>query len=328
MQVSPRHSLSKTQFGYVAMKDQTAPIPGFEWRITERCNYRCPYCMTIRKSRQLHCSDQTISAIFELLSNAEGSWLIKLIGGEPFLHPRFFEICQYCRDAGHRLSVTTNFSSSFDTLQHLLEVCDEQLDTITASLHLSQVKDLRDFIAKAVAFNARKYPGTNFSVTSVATEESFEQLKEVEAQLRQQNVAFSFLPLKDNTGYVHYQNPEFEQYISNRAIPNIEKIRNRNLFGTFCHTGELFFVIGVNGGVGRCYNAQFLSFLGNISDGTFRRFQKALPCMSPICTCTVPANRNMICFGQKASKYEMIQAYTEGYRRKIARRLKRWLRGR
>jgi hypothetical protein len=96
-----------------------------------------------------------------------------------------------------------------------------------------------------------------------------------------------------------------------------------NLYGTTCHTGELFFRITVSGDVIRRYNPQPLSYLGNITEGTFKPLGKPKPCLSAQCTSTVPANRGMIMFGQQASKPEIAAAQFEGWMRNFRVRLDR-----
>ena len=78
------------------MKDS---ISSFEWHITDICNYNCPYCN--QNHNKKHCSGQIIDKVIDFLPKLEGEWLIKLIGGEPSMHPRFFEICKRIVSSGH-----------------------------------------------------------------------------------------------------------------------------------------------------------------------------------------------------------------------------------
>ncbi len=287
------------------------PRPSCEWSLTSKCNYACEYCYQ-RGTVKEHCSDETTDAVLELFSELPGSWLIKLVGGEPLIHPRFFEICETIVKNGHSLCTTTNFSLPMSRLQHLIDICGDNLETVTASLHLSQVKNIDDFIEKAVAFNSQKKRTTRFFVTSVAVEESFETLQSVERRLTERGVEFRYQALKLGDRYVTYHDKRIEQYIADKLIRNTNSIRNKSLFGVMCHTGELFFVIHVNGEVTRCYNMQPGYYLGHVANGDFTRFQGAKPCMARRCTCTVPANRNMIRYGQKADNFTILVSYLQG----------------
>lgn len=63
----------------------------------------------------------------------------------------------------------------------------------------------------------------------------------------------------------------------------------------------------------RCYNLQPSFYLGNITKGTFKRFKGPRPCMARRCTCVVPANRNMIRFGNKAPTLTMLRSCVRGW---------------
>ncbi|PKO21869.1 MAG: hypothetical protein CVU38_12440 [Chloroflexi bacterium HGW-Chloroflexi-1] len=305
-----------------------APEPSLEWEITTKCNYRCSYCCQkpfIGKASLEHCSDATVEAVFKLLKELPGRWLVKLIGGEPMIHPRFLEICQFIAASNHDLVITTNFSLPFPRIEQLIQVTGERLTVLTASLHLEEVRDLELFIQKAVTFNQAKHPRTTFVVTSVCLEDKFDNLRAVADRLDRAKIRFAFQVLKVDGKYVGYQNPAVEAYIADKLNDNTATLQSFNSYGTLCHTGELFFRINTSGDAVRCFNAQPLFNLGNVTDGSFRRFESARPCLSQRCTCTVPINRGMIEFGNKADAGQIAVAQIEGrvrdYRRKLTRRI-------
>ena len=285
-------------------------INSFEWKITSFCHYNCEYCLAKRTG--YHCSDETIAAVFDFLSKAKEKWHVKLTGGEATLHPRFFELCKRIVNYGCQISLMTNFSSPFSNFQELIEICSDQLEFVGVSLHLSQIKDMDAFIEKAGKFNAAKNPKTDFFINSVIRKETFEQLVEIEKKLKSIGIKVFFQIYRDKSGFTKYDE-KIEEYIADKLIRNTNTIRGQDFFGTICYTGKWFFVISVNGDVTRCYNYQPLCYLGNIAKGTFKRFHKAEPCLSHQCTCTVPANRNMILYGQRASNIDKIKRYIKFY---------------
>ncbi len=287
------------------------PIPSLEWVITDKCNYDCAYCNQRNYADRQHCSDEVIDAVFAMLPDLPGRWHVKLIGGEPFIFPRFLELCRRIAGAGHCLATTTNLSASPARLREFLDACGDKLTTLTASLHLSQIKSLDGFIDKAVEFNAAKRPSTRFCVTSVLVEEDFDRLRRIEQRLAERGVLFEYQVLRVHGRFVRYR-PEIETYLAGRAMKTTEAIRHDSLWGTLCHTGHLFFRIGLNGDVTRCYNHQPYFCLGNVARGTFRRFDGPRPCLSPRCTCVTPANRNMIRFGEKAPVHQIIRRMIGG----------------
>ena len=279
------------------------PVPSFEWKLTNICNYRCPYCFSSadnRKSQNSHCSKQSINAMTQLVSGLSGNWLIKLIGGEAMLHPRFFDICRMFIEHSHRLCLTTNFSLPIKAFEKMVSICGQNLEYVTASLHLSQVSDIDSFIQKAQEFIQLKNPNTSFAVTCVMTADNFECLKSLDGKFKANNIDFRFQVLRERGRYLLYP-PEIESYLSDKLIENTNSLRGRNFFGTLCHAGNLFFRVDVNGDAFRCYSLQPGFFLGNVAAGRFSRFDDAQPCLARRCTCTVPANRNMICYGNSAT---------------------------
>lgn len=117
--------------------------------------------------------------------------------------------------------------------------------------------------------------------------------------------------MKDKKGYAQYSN-NIETYIADKLISNTKILRNQNFMGTLCHTGELFFKIDVNGNVTRCYNMQPFFLMGNITKGNFKRFMNTKPCLSHRCTCTVPANRHMIRYGNKTNNFFVLKETFSG----------------
>ena len=283
------------------------PIPSVDWNITDICNYRCEYCCqkqyNIIMPRYGHANDKTIDKVLKVLSDLPGSWRVKLIGGEALIHPRFLEICDEILKLGHTICLITNFSVPFEKLKRFVEVCGDKLDFVVASLHVSQI-NIDDFIKKAIWFNSIKNPRTGFTVTSVAIEYNFLQLKKIKEKLGKEGISFKFQRLLHDGKFIQY--PEhIEKYIAGCLSRNTETIQNKSFFGTKCHTGELFFIIKPNGDAYRCFETQPGMYLGNIAEGTFKRNSGPLPCLSFKCQCTVAANRNMILFDEKENPFKL-----------------------
>ena len=86
------------------------------WYFTKECNFHCPYCKIGRANsdhgiaRRISTMGKKImrrltglpadplegsSKIIKLLKNEEGKkWTIGLTGGEPFMYPRFVQLCE------------------------------------------------------------------------------------------------------------------------------------------------------------------------------------------------------------------------------------------
>jgi MoaA/NifB/PqqE/SkfB family radical SAM enzyme len=293
----------------LTIRQRPDPIPGIEWELTTRCNYDCSYC-TQRSYAGLHwgdCSDKTIDAVLSVLKHREGSWLVKLSGGEPFLHPRFIEITERLTRLSHRVATTTNFSVPQRVLERFLEAAGPNLDYLTASLHLEQVRDVEEFFTKAAWFQSAKPAKARFVVTTVGIESDLPKLRPLADRLMDAGIQFEVAPRKEGMEYATYKDPEFVAFMERHALTNVEQIKGRRILGTICHTGSLFARITIDGDVLRCYNYQPRFALGNVVRGDFQWLEGPKPCLARECTCTVPANRNMIEYGNRAPLPELAQ---------------------
>lgn len=95
--------------GHGAARTAGARRPVVVWTMSRRCNLRCRHCYT----------DSGDQAYPGELSVAEGRALLEdlarfqvpavlLSGGEPLLHPAFFELATYANSLGLRLTLSTN----------------------------------------------------------------------------------------------------------------------------------------------------------------------------------------------------------------------------
>lgn len=296
------------------MNKPKPPLPSIYWEVTTKCNYSCTYCSQKLYTKLFwkHASNDVVDAMLDYIQTLKSSWLINVSGGEPMIHPRFMEVCKAIAANGHKFSTTTNFSLPIRKLKELVSILGDQIFFISASLHPTQLKNIDDFINKAIEFNSIISPQTDFFITSVLVEEDFELLKDVKARLENAGIKFELSPLTSFNKYVKYDDPEIENYIQENGLKNANKIRNKNLFGKRCFTGKLFFYVRVNGDVSRCFNLQPGYFLGNIVKGTFKPFDTVKPCMALKCTCTAPANRNMIRFDERMPFTTVAKSVIEG----------------
>ncbi len=299
------------------MKDTKLPIKCIEWMLTTRCNYACEYCCSNTQNTKdnKHSPDSVTESMLNLFGSLDGSCHVKLIGGEPFVHPRFIEISKAIADMGHTLSLTTNFSCSQKKLEEYLEATGDKLNLMNASLHIQQVKDRDDFVEKCAWFQGHKSDTCRFTVSAVVTEENFEDLCEMEKRLSERGVTFHFRHCVDDGKFVQY---------SDRIVKHIYKDKkkkvddkNNQLCSTICRTGYNFIAVNIDGKAYRCWMPQLGGKLGSIPDKTFALYKSAMPCLSPVCTCDVAAYHKMIEFGNKANGFTMLCARLQAIIREI-----------
>jgi len=95
--------------GLCTQHGNTINLPVFS--ITNDCNLDCPICFTYnRPDMQYYKSLDDVKRIIEVIRNQRGDLdVINLTGGEPTLHPNFFEITEYLRSCGFkRITINTN----------------------------------------------------------------------------------------------------------------------------------------------------------------------------------------------------------------------------
>jgi len=291
-----------SKYNYYKTKEyfdrDTSNINAVEFLITQRCNYKCEYCGGVFSHKGKNAENKTIDNFIKLLSDLRGQSVIKLIGGEPLLHPRFMEISHFIMRCKHELHIGTNFSLPNKTFENLVDRAerDKQI-VLIVSMHLSQIKSVDNFIEKIISLKEYGKNKIDIQVSSVATEENFDTLKSIYEKLSSYNITMVIQRLKVSGGFYKYTEETekyLQEYFPNRLGEKIEKI---NPFGLLCSAGYSFVKIDLNGDVFRCYNFQNkLYSLGNINKD-FVSLKNIMPCLSQKCTCLLPVEWKLLKFG-------------------------------
>ena len=95
--------------GHGAPRSAAERKPIVVWNITRRCNLKCIHCYSDSDAREYPGEltwDQCCSVVDDLAGF--GVPAVLLSGGEPLIHPRFFELAAYARSKGLRLTLSTN----------------------------------------------------------------------------------------------------------------------------------------------------------------------------------------------------------------------------
>ena len=99
--------------------------------ITNRCNMDCPMCQREDLGIELeHMSWSHFTTVVDKLGQHE---YITLTGwGEPFIHPRVFDMIAYCKERGHKVMVTSN--GLFTKPSMVADILNSAVDTVTFSI--------------------------------------------------------------------------------------------------------------------------------------------------------------------------------------------------
>lgn len=81
-------------------------VKSVNWHITAKCNYNCKFCF----SRNLDDEVTSVEKAYEVLRKVRemGMEKINFVGGEPTLHPLFFDIAKLAKEMGFSVSVVSN----------------------------------------------------------------------------------------------------------------------------------------------------------------------------------------------------------------------------
>lgn len=93
-------------------------------QITTKCNMRCPHCCYSCSMRGKHADFNTIVDSITFIRDTYGDESISIGGGEPTLHPRFFDILKICLEDFDYVWMATNGSQT-DVMYRLANIIDQ-----------------------------------------------------------------------------------------------------------------------------------------------------------------------------------------------------------
>jgi radical S-adenosyl methionine domain-containing protein 2 len=136
-------------------------VKSVNWHITAKCNYNCKFCF----SRNLDKEVTSVEKASEVLNSIRemGIEKINFVGGEPTLHPLFFDFIALAKRKGFLVSVVTNgyylnrerifkFSPLVDWLGFSIDSADEQVEaTLGRGIggHVQRITELAKIVHEA-----------------------------------------------------------------------------------------------------------------------------------------------------------------------------------
>jgi len=98
-----------------------SPMWRCEFIITDKCNFKCPYCRGLQDNCQGNIPAEKIKEVIDYWS-ADNLKHIRFSGGEPTVHPDLIEIIGYSKAKGiKRIAISTNGSSSIAYYHKLID---------------------------------------------------------------------------------------------------------------------------------------------------------------------------------------------------------------
>lgn len=116
------------EIGFYTLSDQrardaseTSPLSRAELILTDRCNFRCPYCRGVASPFRGDLAHDSARATVDAWL-AEGLRNVRFSGGEPTLYPILGELVRRCKRAGvEHIAISTNGSMRLSMYEQLVD---------------------------------------------------------------------------------------------------------------------------------------------------------------------------------------------------------------
>jgi len=232
--------------------------------LTMACPYHCSYCInefaSSRKHPPIMPAEDWISALSRLqnLQRSHGVVPVTFQGGEPSVHPGFYDIINSL-DRQIRIDILTNLSFDVDEMIALVDPQRLRRDAPYASIRVSYHPDqvqLDELLAKT---HKLQDAGFSIGLFGVLHPDQFDIIMSAQQRATDEGIDFR---TKDFLGYANgkmYGRYKYPQSCTSQTTKQV-----------MCRTTEL--LMGSDGSVYRCHHDLYeqLSPIGHILDPDFR----------------------------------------------------------
>lgn len=287
------------------------------WLLGRYCNFKCSYCWSHGRAdkpdhRPTELCLYTIDAI-KKQARARGfnSFHFSLSGGEPTLHPGYFEILKMLADdMGNYTSIhmTTNLSKNMKWFKEYVKHASKfNRASITASYHGEYIKDLKTWAAKLLFLQVE---GIKITINMVMVPERFDELYKLATFFYDKGLNVTLKPQSDpHANHVIEGYTEDQLAILHNGMPQSDdkqpfmqvKLTDDTGFDWYMDQAERFNAFNFNsftgwecssgyrsiiirepcGSIKRSYSCRDEP-IGNIVTG-FKLYENLTPCISPTC---------------------------------------------
>ena len=216
-------------------------IPYYErllLNLTSLCNSNCIYCEVKKLNQQ---NDLPYARIIKLIDEAKdiGVKTFFISGGEPFLHPNFWEIIQYVKAKGLKLTLVTNGLLLTRQSEDKIQILRKCVDKLFISLESSK-PEIHDQLRGGQGFwelttegikRLTKFKDFNIVVKPVISQNNIYDLPEYLKFCADLGVKeISFQPLNTETNFPNVSKVE-KNYLSikDSQLLEVEKIINQGI---------------------------------------------------------------------------------------------------
>ena len=273
----------------------------FNWKIINRCNYRCTYCPFTQQDQWEELTKKDVFApverwieawlrIYELYGPAR----INITGGEPSYYPRFIELIEALTRC-HRVYITTNLSRKLPWVEEFARRALPHRLELPITFH-PEFSEIGAFIEKACVL---RKAGIEHWVYLVCYPPLLARLRECHRVLSAEGLRVLPTPFRgryEGREYPHSYSAEEKAEIA--AIAGTLDADNQdwvarqmdaiNPLGMPCRAGQYYLHVENDGRVWRCgqYAGMKMEMpFGNFLDASFRLLDRPEPCGTDRCGC-------------------------------------------
>jgi len=245
------------------------------------CNYHCEFCSGPRMAKSIRrgFTNQDIQKVIDFFNNSNKTWLIGMSGGEPSIHPHFFNLINSLKEK-HYFYFFSNLT--FDINKFIQTVSPKRVQYFKASLH--KEADENEFLEK---FDLLHKKGYNPILIMVSTPDTFDQIERISKISKERGYSFNLSTLEGpykGKNYPNDYNKQQESFIEEHIEEpgNLIRLFNKtpgglNTYGCSCRAGKTSFTLDMEtGNFTICESNN--TIIGNIYENTFN-----------------PNNNNIVC---------------------------------
>lgn len=271
-----------------------------QWDLTHYCNFNCEYCYNKERSIDFQDKHKSIDGAVAFFDSTS-PWEIILGGGEPFLFPKFIELCEKLTLKNY-ISIVTNLSCSVSDF--CSRVNPTKVKGISISAHATQRPGYRSLNTLVSKIHELELNGFPFDVSQVMYPPLIKTFEELYSFFENHRICLIPKPFEGEFegkiypgAYTKEEKDFIDLFLSRsqssgtapKKVDEILKFQGSvfSFKDKTCSSGFDNIVILRNGDVVRCWSLKNSTgkSMGNIYQGNVRLYKKPSICNEEVCIC-------------------------------------------